>query len=178
MPDMKKKYNEEVKPALMQKLGLKNVMEIPKLTKIVISTGISTKMEKDALSEARMHITALAGQCPVACKSKKNVANFKLRVGQTVGLMVTLRGEKMYQFLDRLVHNAFPRVRDFHGAPKKGFDHVGNYNLGIPDVSIFTEIDLDKIKYPLGINVTFVTTAKTDAAAKELLAMLEFPFAK
>ncbi len=178
MPDMKKKYNEEVRPALQQKLGLKNVMEIPKLTKIVISTGISTKMEKDALSEARTHLTALSGQAPVVCKSKKNVANFKLRVGQAVGLMVTLRGEKMYQFVDRLVHNAFPRVRDFHGIPKKGFDHVGNYNLGVPDVSIFTEIDIDKLKYPLGVNITFVTTAKTDEQARELLAMLEFPFAK
>lgn len=178
MPDLKKKYTEEVRPALQKKLGLKNAMEIPKLTKIVISTGISTKMEKDALSDARTHLAALSGQYPVACKSRKNVANFKLRVGQVVGLMVTLRGDRMYQFLDRLVHNAFPRVRDFHGAPKNGFDHAGNYNLGVPDVSIFTEIDLDKLKYPLGVNVTFVTTAATDAAAKELLAMLEFPFAK
>ncbi len=178
MPDMKKKYNEEVRPALQAKLGLKNVMQIPKLTKIVISTGIGTKMEKDAFPEARNHIAALAGQAPVVCKSRKNIANFKLREGQSVGLMVTLRGDRMYQFLDRLVHNAFPRIRDFRGIPKKGFDHVGNYNLGIPDVSIFTEIDLDKIKYPLGINVTFVTTAKTDEAAKELLAMLDFPFAK
>ncbi len=178
MPDMKKKYNDEVRPALQAKLGLKNVMEIPKLTKIVISTGIGSKMEKDAFAEARTHITALAGQAPVVCKSRKNIANFKLRAGQSVGLMVTLRGDRMYQFLDRLVHNAFPRIRDFRGIPKKGFDHVGNYNLGVPDVSIFTEIDLDKIKYPLGINVTFVTTAKTDAAAKELLAMMDFPFAK
>jgi large subunit ribosomal protein L5 len=177
MPDMKKKYNEEVRPALMKKLGYTNVMQIPKLEKIVISTGIGTKMEKDAFSEARTHITALAGQCPVITKAKKNVANFKLRVGQNVGMMVTLRGDKMYQFLDRLVHNAFPRVRDFRGIPNKGFDHVGNYNLGVPDVSIFTEIDLEKIKYPLGINITMVTSAKTDAEAKELLAMLEMPFA-
>ncbi len=178
MPDMKKHYNEVVRPALQQKLGLKNVMEIPKLQKIVISTGISSKMEKDAFSEARTHLTALAGQAPVVCKARKNVANFKLRVGMSVGLMVTLRGDRMYQFLDRLVHNAFPRIRDFRGIPKRGFDHVGNYNLGIPDVSIFTEIDLDKIKYPLGLNITFVTTAKTDAACKELLSMLDFPFAK
>ena len=177
MPDMKKKYNEEVRPALMKKLGYTNVMQIPKLKKIVISTGIGTKMEKDAFSEARTHITALTGQCPVITKAKKNVANFKLRVGQNVGMMVTLRGDKMYQFLDRLVHNAFPRVRDFRGIPNKGFDHVGNYNLGVPDVSIFTEIDLEKIKYPLGINITMVTSAKTDAEAKELLTMLEMPFA-
>ena len=177
MPDMKKKYNEEVRPALMKKLGYTNVMQIPKLEKIVISTGIGSKMEKDAFAEARTHLAALTGQSPVITKAKKNVANFKLRVGMNVGMRVTLRGDRMYQFLDRLVHNAFPRVRDFRGIPNKGFDHVGNYNLGVPDVSIFTEIDLEKIKYPLGINIAMVTSAKTDAEAKELLTMLEMPFA-
>ena len=178
MPDMKKKYNEEVVPALKAKLGITNVMQVPKLQKIVLSTGISSKMEKDAMAEARTHLTALAGQAPVVCKAKKNVAGFKLRVGMPVGLMVTLRGKKMYEFLDRLVHNALPRVRDFRGVPTKGFDGVGNYNLGIPDVSIFTEIDLEKIKYPLGLNLTMVTSAKTDAEARELLAMLEIPFVR
>lgn len=177
MPDMRKKYTEEVKPALMKKLGCKNVMEIPKLKKIVISSGIGTKMEKDAFTEAKNHVTALAGQLPVITKAKKNVANFKLRAGMPVGIMVTLRGDKMYEFLDRFVHNALPRVRDFRGLPKKGFDGVGNYNLGVPDVTIFTEVDLDKVKYPLGINITMVTSAKTDAAAKELLTMLDVPFA-
>lgn len=176
MPDMKKKYEEEVVPALKEKLGVSNIMEVPKLKKIVISTGISTKSEKDAFTEARTHLTALAGQAPVTCKAKKNVANFKLRVGQPVGLMVTLRGANMYRFLDRFVHNALPRVRDFRGVPNRGFDGVGNYNLGVQDVSIFTEIDLEKIKYPLGLNITMVTSAKTDAAAKELLKMLEMPF--
>ncbi len=178
MPDMKKKYNEEVVPALKAKLGITNVMQVPKLQKIVLSTGISSKMEKDAMAEARTHLTALAGQAPVVCKAKKNVAGFKLRVGMPVGLMVTLRGKKMYEFLDRFVHNALPRVRDFRGLPTKGFDGVGNYNLGIPDVSIFTEIDLEKIKYPLGLNLTMVTSAKTDAEARELLAMLEVPFVR
>ena len=178
MPDMKKKYNEEVVPALKAKLGITNVMQVPKLQKIVLSTGISSKMEKDAMAEARTHLTALAGQAPVVCKAKKNVAGFKLRVGMPVGLMVTLRGKKMYEFLDRFVHNALPRVRDFRGVPTKGFDGVGNYNLGIPDVSIFTEIDLEKIKYPLGVNLTMVTSAKTDAEARELLAMLEVPFVR
>ena len=178
MPDMKKKYNEEVVPALKAKLGITNVMQVPKLQKIVLSTGISSKMEKDAMAEARTHLTALAGQAPVVCKAKKNVAGFKLRVGMPVGLMVTLRGKKMYEFLDRFVHNARPRVRDFRGVPTKGFDGVGNYNLGIPDVSIFTEIDLEKIKYPLGLNLTMVTSAKTDAEARELLAMLEVPFVR
>ena len=178
MPDMKKKYNEEVVPALKAKLGITNVMQVPKLQKIVLSTGISSKMDKDAMAEARTHLTALAGQAPVVCKAKKNVAGFKLRVGMPVGLMVTLRGKKMYEFLDRFVHNALPRVRDFRGVPTKGFDGVGNYNLGIPDVSIFTEIDLEKIKYPLGLNLTMVTSAKTDAEARELLAMLEVPFVR
>ena len=177
MPDMMKKYKDEVRAALQAKLGYENVMQIPKLTKIVISTGLKSTAERDAFGEAKKHLGAIAGQAPVITKAHKNVANFKLRVGQPCGMMVTLRGDRMYQFIDRLVHNAFPRIRDFRGIPKKGFDHVGNYNLGVPDVSIFTEIDLDKIKYPLGLNITFVTTAKTDAAAKELLSLMDFPFA-
>ena len=178
MSDMKKKYNEEVVPALTKSQGYKNVMQVPKLKKIVISMGIGSKMEKDAFTEAKNILTAIAGQLPVVTKARKNVANFKLRVGMPVGLMVTLRGNIMYEFLDRLVHNALPRVRDFRGIPKKGFDHVGNYNLGMPDVSVFTEVDLDKLKYPLGLNITMVTSAKTDAEARELLAMLEVPFVR
>ena len=178
MPDMKKKYDEEVRKALAEKLGIKNVMQIPKLQKIVISTGIGSDKERDAFTEAKKHIGEITGQEPVITKARKNVSNFKLRVGMPVGVMVTLRGSRMYEFLDRFVHNAMPRVRDFRGVPKTGFDGVGNYNLGVPDVSIFTEIDLEKIKYPLGLNLTMVTSAKTDAAAKELLTMLEVPFAR
>ena len=144
MADMKKKYNEEVVPALMQKMGYKNVMQVPKLKKIVLSMGIGTKMEKDAFT----------------------------------GVMVTLRGSRMYEFLDRFVHNALPRIRDFRGVPKKGFDKVGDYNMGIQDVSVFTEIDLEKLKYPMGLNRTIVTSAQTDAEAKELLALMEVPFAR
>lgn len=177
MPDMKKKYKEQIVPALQQKLGVKNVMQVPKLKKIVISTGVGTKMEKDAFTEAKNHLAAITGQLPVVTKAKKNVANFKLRAGMPVGVMVTLRGAMMYDFLDRFVHVALPRVRDFRGVPKKGFDKAGNYNLGVPDVSIFTEVDLEKIKYPLGLNITMVTSAKSDAEAKELLTMLEVPFA-
>jgi len=176
MPDMKKKYDEEVRKALAEKLGIKNVMQIPKLQKIVISTGIGSDKERDAFTEAKKHIGALAGQEPVITKARKNVSNFKLRVGMPVGVMVTLRGNRMYEFLDRFVHNAMPRVRDFRGVPKNGFDGVGNYNLGVPDVSVFTEIDTDKLKYPLGINITMVTTAKDDNAARELLKMMEVPF--
>ena len=176
MPDMKEKYIKEVRSALQAKLGLKNVMEIPKLEKIVISTGIGTDKERDAFAEAQKHIAAMTGQKPVITKAHKNVANFKLRVGMPTGVMVTLRGSRMYEFLDRFVHNAMPRVRDFRGIPKRGFDGVGNYNMGVSDVSVFTEVDADKLKYPLGVNITFVTTAKIDEAARELLKMMEVPF--
>ena len=176
MPDMKKKYDEEIRQALAAQLGITNVMQIPKLTKIVISTGIGSDKERDAFTEAKKHIGAITGQEPVITKARKNVSNFKLRVGMPVGVMVTLRGSRMYEFLDRFVHNAMPRVRDFRGIPKNGFDGVGNYNVGVPDVSVFTEIDTDKLKYPLGINITMVTTAKDDESARELLKMMEVPF--
>ena len=176
MPDMKKKYVEEVRAALQSKLELKNVMQIPKLQKIVISTGVGTDMERDAITEAKKHLAEMTGQEPVICKARKNVSNFKLRVGMPVGVMVTLRGNRMYEFLDRFVHNALPRVRDFRGLPKKGFDGVGNYNIGMPDVSVFPEVDTDKLKYPLGVNIAFVTSAPNDAAAFELLKMMEVPF--
>ena len=178
MPDMKKKYNEEVRSALAEKLGIKNVMQIPKIEKIVISTGIGSDKERDAFTEAQKHIAAMTGQKPVVCKARKNVSNFKLRVGMPVGVMVTLRGSRMYEFLDRFVHNALPRVRDFRGIPKNGFDGVGNYNMGIQDVSVFTEVDADKLKYPLGVNIAIVTTAKDDEGARELLKMMEVPFAE
>ena len=178
MPDMKKKYDEEVRKALAEKLGIKNVMQIPKLTKIVISTGIGSDKERDAFAEAQKHIAAMTGQKPVICKARKNVSNFKLRVGMPVGVMVTLRGSRMYEFLDRFVHNALPRVRDFRGIPKDGFDGVGNYNVGLSDVSVFTEVDADKLKYPLGVNITIVTSAKDDTGARELLKMMEVPFAE
>ena len=147
MPDMKKQYTEKVVPVLKEKLGYKNTLEVPRLTKIVISTGIGSGRERDAFGDAREQMAAITGQQPVIVKAKKNVANFKLRVGMSVGVMVTLRGKKMYEFLDRFVHTALPRVRDFRGISPKGFDGAGNYNLGIDDVSVFTEIDLDKVKY-------------------------------
>ena len=176
MPDMMKKYKDEVRPALLSKLGYKNVMQIPKLEKIVISTGLKSSAERDAFGEAKKHLAAMTGQMPVITNARKNVANFKLRIGMQVGVMVTLRGRRMYEFLDRFVHNAMPRVRDFRGIPRKGFDGVGNYNVGINDVSVFTEVDADKLKYPLGVNIAMVTTAKTDAEALELLTLLEIPF--
>lgn len=177
MPDMKQKYTSEIRAALQAKLGYKNVMQIPKLAKIVVSTGLGSSSERDAFAEAKKQIGAMTGQEPVITKARKNVSNFKLRVGMNNGVMVTLRGNRMYEFLDRYVHNALPRVRDFRGIPKTGFDGQGNYNVGVPDVSVFTEIDPDKLKYPLGVNLTMVTTAKTDEEAFELLKMLELPFA-
>ncbi len=178
MPDMCKKYKEEVRSALQKKHGIANVMDIPKLEKIVISSGIKSSAERDAIPEARKHIGAMTGQLPVITKARKNVASFKLRIGMPVGVMVTLRGARMYEFLDRFVHNAMPRVRDFRGIPKDGFDGVGNYNVGIRDVSVFTEVDPDKLKYPLGVNITMVTSAKNDEQAYDLLKMLEVPFAE
>lgn len=177
MPDIKKDYKERVVPALKEKLGYKNNLQIPKLTKIVISTGIGSGKERDAFNDAKDQIAQITGQQPVIVKAKKNVANFKLRVGMPVGVMVTLRGKRMYEFYDRLVHNALPRVRDFRGVSAKGFDGAGNYNVGLDDISVFTEIDLDKVKYQFGINIAFVTTANTNEEAYELLKELEMPFA-
>ena len=175
MPDMLKKYNEEVRSALLEKLGLKNVMQVPKFEKIVLSVGIDSAAERDTFGEARKQLSFITGQMPVITKSRKNVANFKLRVGMQNGVMVTLRGHRMYDFLDRFIHNALPRVRDFRGVPKK-LDGRGNYNVGVSDISVFTEIDPDKLKYPLGLNVTVVTSATNDDDARELLTMMEIPF--
>nr|WP_254872303.1 50S ribosomal protein L5 [Victivallis sp. Marseille-Q1083] len=175
---MSKKYRDEVRPALQAQLGLKNVMQIPKLEKIVISTGMKSSAERDAFSEARKHLAAMTGQMPVITKARKNVSNFKLRVGMQIGVMVTLRGARMYEFLDRFVHNALPRVRDFRGIPSSGFDGRGNYNVGIQDISVFTEVDPDKLKYPIGVNITMVTTAENDDEARALLKLLEVPFAE
>ncbi len=177
MPDMKKKYRENIVPAMKESRGYKNLLEVPSLQKIVINCGINTKMDKDAAKEARENIAMVTGQNPVMTKTMKDIANFKMRKGMQVGVMVTLRGSKMYDFLDRLVHNYLPRVRDFRGVSKKAFDGSGNYNLGIKDISLFTEIDLDKMKHALGLNITFVTSAKTDEEAVELLQKFGMPFA-
>lgn len=178
MPDMKKKYNDEVKAAMKEKFGFKNDMQIPKLQKIVLSTGLKSISDRDAFAEARKQFAAITGQQPVTTKARKNVSNFKLRIGMPVGVVVTLRGNRMYEFLDRFVHVTLPRVRDFRGIPKKGFDHAGNYNVGLPDVSVFTEVDQDKLKYPLGLNITMVTSAANAEQAKELLKLMEVPFAE
>lgn len=177
MPDMQKIYREHIVPELKEKLACKNLHEVPKFEKIVINCGISTKSEKDFIKEAREHISMITGQLPVITKSRKDIANFKLRKDMPVGVMVTLRGSRMYDFYDRLVHYTLPRVRDFRGVSRKGFDGAGNYNLGIQDISVFTEIDLDKLKHPMGLNITIVTSAETDEKAMELLLRMEMPFA-
>jgi large subunit ribosomal protein L5 len=178
MPDMYKQYKETVVPKMKEERGYGNPMEIPRLTKILVTTGIGANEERDAFSEAKKNITTITGQAAVITKSKKNISNFKLRKGMPVGVMVTLRNKRMYEFLDRLVHYVLPQVRDFRGINPKGFDGSGNYNMGLNDISVFSEIDLDKLKHPMGLNICFVTTAKTDGEALELLGHLEMPFAK
>jgi large subunit ribosomal protein L5 len=178
MPDMYKQYKETVVPKMKEDRGYANPMEIPRLTKILVTTGIGASEERDAFTEAKKNIATITGQAPVITKSKKNIANFKLRKGMPVGVMVTLRNKRMYEFLDRFVHYVLPQVRDFRGINPKGFDGSGNYNMGLNDISVFSEIDLDKLKNPMGINICFVTTAKTDDEARDLLGHLEMPFAK
>ncbi len=176
MPNMHETYKNVVVPALKKKRGYKNDLQVPRLRKIIITSGIGTKMEKDAFTEAKEHFAAISGQQCMITKSKKNIANFKLRKDVPVGVMVTMRGQRMYDFLDRLVHNVLPRVRDFRGIPKTGFDGSGNYNFGLNDITVFPEVDLDKVKRQLGLNVTFVTSAKTNDEAFDLLQLLEMPF--
>ena len=175
MARLKEAYVNEVAPALMKKFEYKSVMQIPKLDKIVINVGCGEAKDnpKDAIVSDLQQIT---GQKPYLCKAKKSVANFKLREGMTIGVKVTLRGERMYEFLDRFFNLALPRVRDFRGINPDAFDGRGNYNMGIRDTSVFTEVDADKLKYPLGVNIAFVPTAKDNASAMELLRMLEMPF--
>jgi len=176
---MKEKYTAEVAPALQKKFGYKSVMQIPKLDKIVINVGCGEARDNskvvDAITKDLMQIT---GQKPVPCKAKKSVANFKLREGMTIGVKVTLRGERMYEFLDRFFNLALPRVRDFRGINPNSFDGRGNYSMGIKEQLIFPEIDYDKIDAVRGMDICFVTTANTDEEARELLRALGMPFKK
>lgn len=172
-------YRQEIAPLLMKKFSYKSVMQIPKLEKIVINVGAGEARDNSKVIDAIMSdIAAITGQRPVVCTARKSVANFKLREGMRIGVKVTLRGEKMYEFLDRLLNAALPRVRDFRGINPNSFDGRGNYNLGIKEQLIFPEIDYDKIDKVRGMDICFVTTAKTDEEAKELLTHLGAPFAK
>ena len=175
---LQEKYMKEVAPALMEKFGYKNVMEIPKLEKIVINMGIGDARENPkGLEKAVEEMEMISGQKPVTTKARKSVANFKLREGMPIGAKVTLRADKMYEFIDRLFNVALPRVRDFRGINANSFDGRGNYALGIKEQLIFPEIEYDKIDKIRGMDIIMVTTAKTDEEARELLSLMGAPFA-
>ena len=176
---IKEKYKAEAVPALKQKFGYKNPMQVPRLEKIVINMGLGDcKDNAKAMELAVSELTLIAGQKPMITKAKKSIANFKVREGQNVGAKVTLRGTRMEEFMDKLVSVALPRVRDFHGVSAKAFDGRGNYALGIQEQLLFPEIDYDKVEKIRGMEMIFVTTAKTDEEAKELLRLLGMPFAQ
>ncbi|MGL5507677.1 MAG: 50S ribosomal protein L5 [Paraclostridium sp.] len=176
---LQEKYIKEVAPALMEKFGYKNVMEIPKLEKIVINMGIGDARENPkGLEKAVEEMQIITGQKPVTTKARKSVANFKLREGMPIGAKTTLRAEKMYYFMDKLVSVSLPRVRDFRGINPNAFDGRGNYALGVKEQLIFPEIEYDKVDKVRGMDIIFVTTAKTDEEARELLKLLGMPFSK
>ena len=179
MSTMKTYYKETVAPALFKKFGYKSVMETPKLDKIVINVGCGEAKDDQKKIDAIMgDLSQITGQKPVICRGKKAIANFKLREGNIIGVKVTLRGEIMYEFLDRFFNIALPRVRDFRGINPNSFDGRGNYSVGIKEQLIFPEIDYEKIDAIRGMDINFVTTAKTDEEAKELLTLMGAPFAK
>lgn len=179
MARLKETYAKEVAPALMKKFEYKSVMQIPRLEKIVVNVGCGEARDNPKVIEAIVSdITQITGQKPVLCKAKKSVANFKLREGMTIGTKVTLRGDRMYEFLDRLFNLALPRVRDFRGINPNSFDGRGNYSMGVKEQLIFPEIDYDKIDKVRGMDICFVTTAKTDEEARELLTLMGAPFAR
>ena len=179
MSRLKEQYQNEIIDAMIKKFGYKNIMEVPKLEKIVVNMGVGEAKENAKLLEAAMKdMEKITGQKVVATKAKNSVANFKIREGMAIGCKTTLRGEKMYEFLDRLVNLALPRVRDFRGVNPNAFDGRGNYALGIKEQIIFPEIEYDKVDKVRGMDIIFVTTAKTDEEARELLTLFNMPFAK
>ena len=179
MARMRDYYVKDVAPALMKKFNYKSVMQIPKLEKIVVNVGAGEARDNPKVIDAILSdLGKITGQKAIPCQAKKSVANFKLREGMTIGAKVTLRGETMYEFLDRLFNIALPRVRDFRGINPNGFDGRGNYNMGLREQLLFPEIDYDKIDKVRGMDICFVTTANTDEEARELLALMGAPFAK
>jgi large subunit ribosomal protein L5 len=174
---MKEKYKKEVVPALKKEFGYKNLIEVPRLKKIVVNMGVGDAIQNSKLLEAAMEdLAAITGQKPKLCRARLSVAAFKLREGMPVGCKVTLRGDRMYEFYDRLVNLSLPRIRDFRGVSNKSFDGRGNYTLGVKEHIIFPEIDYDKIMQMLGMDITFVTTAGTDEQALALLTHMNMPF--
>ena len=179
MATLKETYKSDIAPALMKKFGYKSVMQIPKLDKVVINVGCGEARDNAKVIDAIINdLSAITGQRPVVCKARKSVANFKLREGMNIGAKVTLRGDRMYEFVDRLFNVALPRVRDFRGINANSFDGRGNYNMGLKEQLIFPEIDYDKIDKERGMDLCFVTTATTDEEARELLSLMGAPFAK
>ena len=179
MSRLKEQYQNEIVDAMIKKFGYKNIMEVPKLDKIVVNMGVGEAKENAKLLEAAIKdMEAITGQKAVATKAKTSIANFKIREGMAIGCKTTLRGEKMYEFMDRLINLALPRVRDFRGVNPNAFDGRGNYALGIKEQLIFPEIEYDKVDKVRGMDIIFVTTAKTDEEARELLTQFNMPFAK
>lgn len=179
MNRLQERYNKEVAPALFKAFGYKNVMQVPRIQKIVVNIGLGEAMDNPKALEAAMgDLTTITGQKPIMAKARKSIANFKLREGRIIGTKVTLRGDKMWSFLDRLVNVALPRVRDFRGVSSEAFDGRGNYTLGLKDQLIFPEIEYDKIDKLRGMEVTVVTTAQSDDHARLLLQLLGMPFKK
>ncbi len=176
--EFKKAYDNSIKPAMIKELGYSNPMQVPRISKIVINMGFDTSVDGDTMNTFTDELSAITGQRPVRRKAKKSVSNFKLREGMTVGAKTTLRGDRMYEFLNRLINVALPRLRDFRGISSKSFDGRGNYTFGLTEQSIFPEIDPDKIKQNQGMDITIVTTAKTDDEARKLLQLFGMPFAK
>ena len=169
-------YRQQVLPQFLQNDRYRNRMEVPRLTKVVVNLGINSRHEKDVVAEVERELMVITGQKPLITRARKSISNFHVRQGMPVGAKVTLRGVRMYEFLERFFNAALPRIRDFRGVTPRGFDGRGNYTLGIRDQTIFPEVELDKIKHNLGMDITFVTTARTDAEAKELLKLLGMPF--
>jgi len=177
MSRLKEKYSAEVTKAMMEKFGYKNVMEIPKVEKVVINMGVGEAVGNPKVLDAAVgDMTAIAGQKPLVTRAKKSIAAFKIRQGMPIGAKVTLRGERMYQFLDKLINVALPRVRDFRGISPKAFDGRGNYTLGVKEQLIFPEMEYDKVDKVRGMDIVVVTTAKTDEEARELLRLMGMPF--
>ena len=173
-----KHYKDRVMPALRERHKYKNVHQIPRIEKVVVNTSVGSQPDiKQAMDEAKAELALITGQTPAETRSKKSIANFKLRKDQVIGAKVTLRGDRMYEFLERLIKAALPRIRDFRGVPTRSFDGHGNYTLGVPDQTIFPEVEMDKIKRNIGFDVTIVTSAQTDEEAKSLLSELGMPFA-
>ena len=178
-PRLKEMYRQEVVPTLMKEFGYRNVMEAPRLEKVVVNIGLGEALQNPkALDSAASDIAAVTGQKPVITRAKRSIANFKVRQGNPIGLMVTVRGDRMWELVDRMVNAALPRIRDFHGVSNKGFDGRGNYSLGIREQLIFPEIEYDKIDRIRGLQITLVTTARNDEEGKRLLQLLGMPFSR